>query len=60
MTWSLERWKFFIICVYLCSWPVLFGTRVDKPVGVEGARLEGGCHKIGGGQTWILVTPMGG
>ena len=51
--------KFHNLCV-----PVLVACAVrdqgGQAVGVEGARLEGGCHKIGGGQTWILVTPMGG
>ena len=52
--------KFHNLCV-----PVLVACAVrdqgGQAVGVEGARLEGGCHKIGGGgQTWILVTPVGG
>ena len=48
MTWSFERWKIFIICVYLCSWPVPFVTRVDKPLALKVHALRKAATKLGG------------
>ena len=59
MTWSLERWKNFIICVYLCSWPVPFGTRVDKPLALKVHALREAATKFGGGADVDSGDPHG-